>query len=300
MPLTRRPEKTSSTGGRNRGTNSNGSNNSAASKLEARNTRLNKTKNTVLMDEGHRQPTIMSYICMFLGLGWMITVPCILLAAPIFWWNAKPLFWLLIGTILVSILYTADRDYQPRWGYAIGAHIMRNVSSYFQFRIEFEDLEAVKNAGAGIYIMEPHGVFPIALFWGSLHLIPGFEMLCCLSSSIFTLPIMKHVLTWCGATTVTKENISRYLKEGVNVNICAGGVQEIYYWKDNHKELVLFLKSRYGVTKLAMSHGVVLVPSLCFGLENAYGCWIISHPVLLAIARKIGFFPMLFTGRNCF
>jgi hypothetical protein len=135
MPLTRRPEKTSSTGGRNRGTNSNGSNNSAASKLEARNTRLNKTKNTVLMDEGHRQPTIMSYICMFLGLGWMITVPCILLVAPIFWWYAKPLFWLLIGTILVSILYTADRDYQPRWGYAIGAHIMRNVSSNYQLRI---------------------------------------------------------------------------------------------------------------------------------------------------------------------
>ncbi len=39
------------------------------------------------------------------------------------------------------------------------------------------------------------------------------------------------------------------------------------------KDLVLFLKSRLGVTKLALTNGVPLVPSLCFGLKAAQQGW---------------------------
>lgn len=83
-----------------------------------------------------------------------MTIPIVLIILPLFWIYHRLLFWLLSGTIALSAIYTADRDYQPRWGYAIGAWIMRNVSCYFQFRIEFEDLDALKEAGASIHIME--------------------------------------------------------------------------------------------------------------------------------------------------
>jgi 1-acyl-sn-glycerol-3-phosphate acyltransferase len=293
MPITRRPHTSGSPTKRDSKLKMTKNKNTNSSSKSAD---INDTKNTVLMDCRHVRPTFMSYLCMFLSLGWIITVSCFLIMLPFLWVYCRPLFWVILGLTLLSAVYTADRDYQPAWGYTIGSWIMRNVDSYFMYRLEFEDLEAVKNAKVAIYIMEPHGVFPVALFWGGLRVIPNFEMLVCISSSIFTIPFMKHVLTWCGATNIHKDNISRYLKEGVNVNICAGGVQEIQFWGDNQKELVLFLKSRFGVTKLAMSHGVPIVPSICFGLDKAYDCWIISHPVLLTIARKIGFFPMLFTG----
>lgn len=247
------------------------------------------------MDHSHLKPTLISYICIFLGLGWIITLPCTVLVLPIFWIYSRSLFTVTLGIVISSALFTVDRRYQPSWGYRIGNYMMSNVSSYFQFRIEAEDPVALEKIGPAIHIMEPHAVFPIAIFWGSLNLIPNQKMLCCLSSAIFTVPLMKHFLTWCGATTIDKENISSYLKSGTSVNICAGGVQEIQYWGED-KELVLFLRSRLGVTKLALTHGVCLVPALTFGLKRTYDCWIFKHPVLVKLGRSIGFFPMLFTG----
>ena len=46
--------------------------------------------------------------------------------------------------------------------------MFRNVSPYFSFKLEFEDYEAVDNCGPSIFVLEPHGVLPISLFWGTL------------------------------------------------------------------------------------------------------------------------------------
>lgn len=254
------------------------------------------------MDNRHLMPTFASYFCIFLGLGWIMTVPLIVASLPVIWMYSKFTFVILCVPILLSALYPTAREFQPHWAHNVGTWMLRNASTYFSFLIEFEDLESLKAAasrGPAIFIMEPHGVFPITLFWGGLsevtkH-IPKLELVCCLSSTMFTIPLMKHFLTWCGATNIDKNNIKVYLDRGVSVNICAGGVQEIQYWGED-KELVLFLKSRLGVTKLALTNGVPLVPSLCFGLKNTYSCWIPTSPWLLSLARKIGFFPMLFTG----
>ena len=117
-----------------------------------------------------------------------------------------------------------------------------------------------------------------------------------MSSAIFVMPIMKHVLTWCGATSVDKAVMKSYLKRGFSLNLCPGGVQEIQFLSNDQKEVTFFLKQRVGLTKLALQEGVCLIPSVTFGLENIYSFWEFKHEMLMPLARKLGFYPMVFFG----
>lgn len=200
------------------------------------------------------------------------------------------------GVTLISTLYTVDRDYQPSICFKIGDWIMGHSVDYFSFKIEFEDLKGVEDAGPAIFVVEPHGVLPISLFWGTLPVLKKQKLLACLSSTMFMMPMMKHFLTWCGATSCDKQVIKSYLKRGFSLNLCPGGVQEIPYLSNDKKELVFFLKQRVGLTKLALQEGVCLIPSVTFGLQNIYSFWKFENEMLLPLARKMGFYPMIFFG----
>lgn len=173
---------------------------------------------------------------------------------------------------------------------------MGHAVDYFSFKIEFEDIKEVENAGPSIFAVEPHGVLPISIFWGTVRVLKKQKLLACMSSAIFLMPIMKHFLTWCGATSVDKAVMKSNLKRGFSLNLCPGGVQEIPYLSNDKKELVFFLKQRVGLTKLALQEGVCLIPSVTFGLQNIYSFWKFENEMLLPLARKIGFYPMIFFG----
>jgi hypothetical protein len=149
--------------------------------------------------------------------------------------------------------------------------------------------------GPGIFVIEPHGIFPITMFWGSLDLLKVRKSICCLSSTMFTIPLMKHFLSWAGSTSIDRENIESHLKQGYNVSLCAGGLQEIQYW-GNEKECVLFLNSRFGITKVALQNGVPIIPTFTFGLRKTYDQYIPTNQFIVWVGRKIGFFPMIFLG----
>lgn len=200
------------------------------------------------------------------------------------------------GIILMSTLYTVDRDYQPALCFKIGDWIMRHAVDYFSFKIEFEDMKAVEDAGPSIFAVEPHGVLPISIFWGTVPVLTKHRMVACMSSAMFMMPMMKHFLTWCGAVSVDKENMKTYLKRGFSLNLCPGGVQEIQYLSNESKECVYFLKQRVGLTKLALQEGVCLIPSVTFGLQNIYSFWKFENDLLMPVARKMGFYPMMFFG----
>jgi diacylglycerol O-acyltransferase 2, plant len=254
-----------------------------------------KRGNTVLMDESKTKPSAISYFVVFLGLGWMITVPVTLACMPFIWTHFKIGVLIYVFVVLLSAAYTVDRAMQPAWCYRFGAWVMDNCTSYFSFKIEFEDVDAVENTGPALFAIEPHGVLPVSVYWGSLNLLKKHKMLCCLSSSILTVPIMKHILTWTGAVAADKKTMLRYLSDGYSLNICPGGVQEVAYLGDPNL-CVLFLRSRFGFTKLALEEGRAIVPAMTFGLQNAYDYWVPKSDIFSTIGRKLGFFPMIFLG----
>ncbi len=46
---------------------------------------------------------------------------------------------------------------------------------------------------------------------------------------MFSLPLMKHILTWVGAVSIDRKNILRFLAQGYSVNVCSGGVAEVEF-----------------------------------------------------------------------
>lgn len=260
--------------------------------------------NTVLIDDSKLSPTWSGYLLCYLGLGWFTTVPIVLIIGPGMWTLVKnsalnvfvfPLVLFLMSLIFVSAIYPVDRDFQPKVAIQFGHYIIKNLRSYFSFKIEFEDLQKVESTGSAIFVIEPHGVLPIHLFWGSLQILKKHNILCCVSDSIFLLPGMKHILTWCGATSADRMSMIKYLKKGYSLNICPGGVTECKYL-GNKDECVLFMKSRKGLTKLALTEGVKLIPSMTFGSHKLYDYWVPKSEWLVNIGRKIGFLPMIFFG----
>lgn len=199
------------------------------------------------------------------------------------------------AVVILSAVCTSNRSYQPAVAFRLGAWIVKNSCTYFGFKVEFEDIDAVKKAGPSLFVLEPHGVFPVSIFWGTLGILPTHKILFCASNALFYVPMAKHILTWTGMISADKKTIVKYLNEGYSINICPGGVQEVRYLA-NKDECVMFLKARTGIIRLALEQGVCLIPSITFGLHRAYDYHVFNSNIINAIARKIGFFPMIFLG----
>jgi diacylglycerol O-acyltransferase 2, plant len=297
---------------------------SSSSKKQTLNSSSNKkkkNKNHVALDHSSHTPTFLSYLCIFLGLGWLPIFPLIYLFRHLLWNYFKPFLILFCLISLVSLLYPIDHQYQPQFLINFGTWMTRTCTAYFSFKVEFENLNLIQNLGPSIFAVEPHGVLPVTLYWGTLNLLSSHKFLCCLSSSILSIPVMKHFLTWSGAISAEKKNLIKYLNNGYSLSICPGGVQEVKYL-NNSNEIILFLNQRIGLTKLCLEQGCALVPVATFGLHKIYNYYLFaeadrptSHAgpgsksksaksspsnwfsdVLLAVGRKLGFLPMIFFG----
>lgn len=195
----------------------------------------------------------------------MTTLPVVFVVGPLAWtYFTTDSTKLIISCVMIlfttvvflSALCTVNRDNQMNWMFQLGQKIVKLSCSYFSYKLEFENFKAIEETGPCIFLLEPHGVLPVSIFWGSLEVLPHHKVLCCLSDAIFTVPLMKHILTWCGAVSADKKTMLKSLKEGYSLNICPGGVQEVQYLASSSKECVLFLKQRTGLIKLAKQEGV--------------------------------------------
>lgn len=189
---------------------------------------------------------------------------------------------------------------QPSWGLAIGNWYVHKAKEYFGLKLTIENKEDLSKLAPGIFVLEPHDVLPVSIFafCEYLKLIPGHKVIGCLTSACFAVPLMRHIFTWGTASSVDKKNIEKLLKNGYSVSLCPGGVQEVTAMAtiEQPKEVIIFLKSRLGVVKLALKYGVSIVPSFCFGQRQMYSFWVPSFKWVHSLGRKIGFVPMIFAG----
>lgn len=182
-------------------------------------------------------------------------------------------------------------------GKAIGNWLVRTSSEYLGLKVCVVDKEAIDNSGPSIFVIEPHDVLPlgISIFHDSLGLWPTHKTLAAVSSAIFSVPLMRHVFTWCDAIDVSKKRIVNSLDRGYSVAVCPGGAQEAAYM-ENDKEIVLFLKSRMGLVKLCLENGTPLIPSFCFGQRKIFDYWVPPFKPLHSFCRQYGYVPVFFFG----
>jgi 1-acyl-sn-glycerol-3-phosphate acyltransferase len=84
----------------------------------------------------------------------------------------------------------------------------------------------------------------------------------------FALPVWRDMLRHIGAVRGTRENCARLFRAGEAVLVFPGGGREVM--KHKHEEYRLIWKERIGFARLAIEHGVPIVPFASVGVEDMF------------------------------
>jgi 1-acyl-sn-glycerol-3-phosphate acyltransferase len=84
----------------------------------------------------------------------------------------------------------------------------------------------------------------------------------------FALPVWRDMLRRIGAVRGTRENCARLLEAGEAVLVFPGGGREVM--KHRHEQYQLIWKERIGFARLAIQHGVPIVPFASVGVEDMF------------------------------
>eukprot|EP00586_Coscinodiscus_wailesii_P006519 CAMPEP_0172488966 /NCGR_PEP_ID=MMETSP1066-20121228/18696_1 /TAXON_ID=671091 /ORGANISM="Coscinodiscus wailesii, Strain CCMP2513" /LENGTH=362 /DNA_ID=CAMNT_0013256511 /DNA_START=6 /DNA_END=1091 /DNA_ORIENTATION=+ len=128
-------------------------------------------------------------------------------------------------------------------------------------------------AGEGVMVaVAPHGIFPFALALAALpeavrEVFGSFRPIVATATAFF--PFVRTFLSWLGAVDASRGAVSLALSEKQRLGLAPGGIAEMFtgYPKPRthvNDECVL-LSSRKGFIRMAVKHGVPVVPVYCFG-----------------------------------
>ena len=261
-----------------------------------------KYKLSTTLDRSGTSRTIFSYLAMFLWVGWTSFYFFFILSLPIVYIYRENQYLLCIYTIIfssmiISAIYPINRKLQPKIAFQLGTWIMNNAADYFKIKVIHENLQEINKYKQVLYALEPHDVLPLSIFVfnDNLNAFPGQKCLGCITGACFNIPLMRHMYTWVNATDVGKKNVLKLIADGISPVICPGGVQEVTLMT-NKDDCVLYLKNRKGFVKLAIQHGLPLIPVFTFGLKGSFNYWVPKGKFWTNLARRIGFLPMAFFG----
>jgi len=257
---------------------------------------------TTTLDRSGKSRSFWSYLAMFLWVGWTSFYFFFTLSLPIVYIYRDNKYLLYTYTtifsfMIISAIFPINRKLQPKLAFKLGEWIMNNAADYFKMRVIHENLNEINKHKQVVYALEPHDVLPLSIFVFNdcLNTFPGQKCLGCVTGACFNVPLMRHMYTWVNATDVGKKNLLKLISNGISPVICPGGVQEVTLMSSKD-ECVLYLKERKGFVKLAIQHGLPLVPAFTFGLKDSFDYWVPKGKFWTKLARQIGFLPMAFFG----
>ena len=263
----------------------------------------------IVFDKSGCKVTWSHTLALWLWIGWITVYLVLLMVLPpllyfgLYLQNAacKSILFYLTTTLFVFAVLPCERKVQPQWAKDIGDWIAHRACEYFSIKVVLEDEEALSKASPAFFVLEPHDVLPLSIisFSDAVSSIKSHKFAGCITSFCFLIPFMRHFYSWARAVPATKEVINDLLFSGVSPCICPGGVQEAALIAPQAaKEINVYLLKRKGFVKIAISHGVPIVPVFCFGLQSSFDFYVIKNSLLKWIGRKIGFMPMIFFGAH--
>jgi len=161
-----------------------------------------------------------------------------------------------------------------------------------------------------LFCYHPHGVGSVGAFSFSSAAAGVDEMFPGLSFSLQTLtfnfnfPVTRDNLICLGLGDASKKCLTNIFTAdpGDSAVLVTGGAKESMYAHPGDSTVVL--KTRMGFAKLALTHGVSLVPVWGFGENNVYENLAKHSPTIQSVQRKLikvlSFAPLLVAGRGVF
>jgi 2-acylglycerol O-acyltransferase 2 len=181
--------------------------------------------------------------------------------------------------------------------------LRRLVSSYFNVRVAIEDKDALAACKQCIISVHPHGVLSLdhaMTFCGYSEevdaLLPLTNRSALGANILYKIPFLREFLLWGGGVDAGRATASRCLQTGLSLSVVPGGEREQLLAQAGHTEQ-LILKDRSGFVRLALNHGVPLVPVYCFGEAQMYYQSCFFMPFRRWVQRKLGVALVMPYGR---
>jgi 1-acyl-sn-glycerol-3-phosphate acyltransferase len=92
---------------------------------------------------------------------------------------------------------------------------------------------------------------------------PGLRVHSVCASVLFKIPIWRHMLSWLGIRPATRSHFVKLLRRHGSVKVNPGGIAEMYLIDPSAE--VIKIRERKGFVRIAVEHGVPLLPVYHFG-----------------------------------
>jgi len=195
-----------------------------------------------------------------------------------------PITILPLGAYLITYLDQGERYGRPS-SFIRGLFIFDWFKRYFNLRlITTVPIDPTKQY---IFAIQPHGILP---FGGVINFISDVNEVSkkipvpvrgLAASACFYCPIYRDVLLGGGVVDASRYNARRVIEGGLSLWLVPGGSREALYSTPRADTLVL--KCRKGFVKLAIEHGVPIIPAYSFGETDTYDQWIPDSGLVWAI-----------------
>lgn len=106
------------------------------------------------------------------------------------------------------------------------------------------------------------------------------------ASVLFRIPLVREFALWTGCIDASRPVAERTLKRGGSILVLPGGEAEQI--RTEHGKEKIFLNSRKGFVKLALKHGVPLVPAYVFGASDYYRTSMLFYDLRLWLVKNLG------------
>lgn len=187
-----------------------------------------------------------------------------------------------------------------KWG------IWKAWLNYVSFQViseQVQDSNFDLKRDQAILAFSPHGIVPFALGLGfipqdALDQFGYFRPVVASATRLF--PFVRTLICWGKGVDASRNEVHFALKEGSRIGLAPGGISEMFegYPKmgRNLNDECVLLASRKGFIRLALEHGVPVIPIYCFGSSKMLRRF--NLPIFEKISNLFRISLCLFFGKN--
>lgn len=172
-----------------------------------------------------------------------------------------------------------------------------------------EKPDQLRKAIPCVVTVSPHGAFGVGFFICHFHRLLNdprfqpFQVFAGGASILFYVPLLRELLLLIGVREAREGNLDNLLSSGRSVALVPGGIWEQIH--TSHEEESIHLQDHLGFIRLAMRHGVPIMPCYGFGENQLYrAAWYAESTLPLrrwiaerlriglpAVVGRLGIFP---------
>ncbi|XP_032111736.1 acyl-CoA wax alcohol acyltransferase 2 [Sapajus apella] len=220
-------------------------------------------------------------------------------------------YWLVTVLILAWLVFdwkTPERGGR-RYACVRNWHLWKHYCDYFPLKLlKTHDISPNSNY---ILVCHPHGILAHTWFGhfssegsGFSRMFPGITPYALTLGSLFWMPFLRDYIMATGACSVSESSIDFLLTHkgtGNMLIVVVGGLAECRYSLPGSSTLVL--KNRSGFVRMALRHGVALIPTYAFGETDLYDQHIFTPGGFVNrfqkwFQRMVHIYPCAFYGRG--